>query len=120
MIFEHVIDIEEVGVGVFFEETVEIVVEFGMKLTVAVGAKEYAMVYLRRESVTDKENVVKLNYFDGKFATANITSWILLIKEEFYSFASGSEVYFSSVGSPVLFLFLHNALPPTLLWKCER
>ena len=120
MIFEHVVDVEEIGVGVFSEETVKIVVEFGMELAVAVGAKEYATVYLRWESVANEENVVKLNYFDGKFATANITSWILFVKEDFYSFASGSEVYFSSVGSPVLFLFLHNALPPTLLWKCER
>ena len=120
MIFEHVIDIEEIGVGVFSEETVEIVVEFGMELAVAVGAKEYAMVYLRRESVADKVNVVELNNFNGKLTTTNITSRILFVKEEFYSFASGSEVYFSSVGSPVLFLFLHNALPPTLLQKCER
>ena len=116
MIFEHVVDIEEVGVGIFSEEAVEIVVEFGMELAVAVRTKERTMVYLRRESVADKVNVVKLNNLNGELATTNIASRILFIKENFNSFASGSEIYFSNVWRPVLFLFLlHGTLPPALL-----
>ena len=89
VIFKHVVDIEEIGVGVFSEETVEIVVEFRMEVTVAIRTQECAMVYLGGETVTYEINMVELNNFNWQLATANITSGVLVVEEDFYAFASG-------------------------------
>ena len=109
--FTLVVDCKEVSIGVFCEQSVEVLIKFFMEFSVAVGAKQAGTLNAGIKSMPYHENVVELEYVNGHLATANITSGVSVIQNSFCFFATSSKVLlviFSLIFQhPSLFLHLH-------------
>lgn len=122
MLFELIlalfIDSEEIGVAVFMEQSVEVLVKFVVESAVAGGAMQGTMVDLGGVAMSYEVNVVKLNGFDGKFCIADVATGVLLIEQSLYFFATRPKLPLFLVQHP--FLFLLHSEPPQFRPKCEQ
>ena len=118
LVFALFVDGEEIGIGVFVEKPVEILVKFVVESAVAGGAMQGAMVDLGGVAMSDEVNVMKLNDLDGEFAVTDVAAGILLIEQSFYFFTTRPKIPLPVVQHP--FLFLLHSEPPQFRPKCEQ